>query len=230
MKYLILSAVTSTVLTGCSLYPQPIVYDPVYSQLPHTHDAHYIGAIPMRSNLIPGRPTHPSIFAKQDDPKDLKLVDYVSLMASQLVSSSHFINAETALGVASFVPLTNYGETNSFGLQIAESFVFEMQQKGLSVIDYKSTGFIRITPDGDFVYSRNVEELSDRLAIEYFLLGTFSESKDGVVVNVRIIGARSRVVVASAQQLIPYRIYKNAVDGDPSKKNERVDGVLSIVG
>jgi TolB-like protein len=236
MKLIFVSIIFSVFLTGCSMYPGSIpgmasktnAYNPVYTQLPHSHEAHNMVAVssPWISSSV-GRVGQPSLFSREVD--DLELVDYVSLMATQLINSSHYINTETALGVASFVPLSNYRQTNAFGLQVAESFVFEMQQKGLSVIDYKSTGFIRITPEGDFVYSREVDELSKRLAIEYLLVGTFSEAKNGVVVNVRIVGARSRVVVASAQQLIPYKIYKNSVDGDPAKqKIKRRDGILTI--
>ena len=55
------------------------------------------------------------------------------------------------------------------------------------------------------------------------LVGTFSKSNDGILVNARIVGAQSKVVVASAQELIPNEVYQSKVPV-PVKR----DGVMII--
>ncbi|RKF19615.1 hypothetical protein DBZ36_03885 [Alginatibacterium sediminis] len=139
------------------------------------------------------------------------LSDYVAQLSYRLVSSSHYVSQSTPLAVASFVELQNLKATSLFGLQIEESMLSQLQHYGFSVIDYKATGFMRITPEGDFVFSRDVKELPRRHPIEYYVSGTYSRSKEGIIVNARIIGVESKVIVASAEQLIPHHVYYSSV-------------------
>lgn len=164
-----------------------------------------------------------------DNPRNLTLEDYVADMANQMMRSAKYVNPHTPIGVASFVSLEDLRKTSPFGMQLSESFVFEMQQHGLALIDYKATGFIRITPNGDFVYSRNTTELPKVQPIEYLLIGTYNRTMRGYIVNARLVGARSKVVVASAQQLIPLSVYNSAMDIDPNRNKPIMkDGVVLI--
>lgn len=129
--------------------------------------------------------------------------DVVKGLAYQMLESSAFVNAKTPVAVASFVNLTDLESTNWLGNQIAENFVHELQRHGLVVIDYKTTGHIRVTKEGDYVFSRDWKELPERQIIDYVVAGTMMEQENGVLVNARMIGIQSRVVVATAQSFIP---------------------------
>ena len=129
--------------------------------------------------------------------------DVVKGLAYQMLESSSFVNVKTPIAVASFVNLKDLESTNWLGNQIAESFVHELQRHGLVVIDFKTTGHIRVTPDGDYIFSRDWKELPERQIIDYVVTGTMMEQDNGVIINARMIGMQSRVVVASAQSFIP---------------------------
>jgi len=129
--------------------------------------------------------------------------DVVKGLAYQMLESSAFVNAKTPVAVASFVNLKDLESTNWLGNQIAENFVHELQRHGLVVIDYKTTGHIRVTKEGDYVFSRDWKELPERQIIDYVVAGTMMEQENGVLVNARMIGIQSRVVVATAQSFIP---------------------------
>jgi TolB-like protein len=129
--------------------------------------------------------------------------DVVKGLAYQMLESSAFVNAKTPVAVTSFVNLKDLESTNWLGNQIAENFVHELQRHGLVVIDYKTTGHIRVTKDGDYVFSRDWKELPERQIIDYVVAGTMMEQENGVLVNARMIGIQSRVVVATAQSFIP---------------------------
>jgi len=128
---------------------------------------------------------------------------YVEQMAMKMVNNKSLqINAPIA--VASFVQFdSTLNRTNILGNQIAESFIVELQQYHLPVVDYKLTGAIRITTKGDFAFSRDVKQLAQDQSIGYVLSGTLTRAKGGVVVNARIIGLTSKVVVASSSAFIP---------------------------
>jgi TolB-like protein len=131
------------------------------------------------------------------------LNDLVKGLALQMLESSAFVNNKTPIAVTSFVNLEDLETTNWLGNQLAENFIYELQHHGLIVIDYKTTGAIRVTPDGDFVFSRDWQELPEKQVIDYVVSGTMHKQEGGILVNARMIGMQSHVVVASAQSFIP---------------------------
>jgi len=150
--------------------------------------------------------------------------DVVKGLAYQMLESSTFVTPKTPIAVASFVDLKNLETTNSLGNQLSESFIHEMQRHGLVVIDFKTTGHIRVTADGDYVFSRDWQELPERQIIDYVVTGTMMQQNEGVLVNARMIGMQSRVVVATAQSFIPAWVV-----GDDFNRHENVkmkDGMI----
>lgn len=150
--------------------------------------------------------------------------DVVKGLAYQMLTSSSFVNTKTPVAVASFVDLKDLEKTNWLGNQLAESFVHELQRHGLVVIDYKTTGHIRVTKTGDYVFSRDWQELPERQIIDYIVSGTMVEQENGILVNARMIGIQSKVVVATAQSFIPAWVL-----GDDMSQSEKVkmkDGML----
>ncbi|AZQ85542.1 hypothetical protein EKO29_17020 [Colwellia sp. Arc7-635] len=150
--------------------------------------------------------------------------DVVKGLAYQMLESSSFVNPKTPIAIASFVDLKNLESTNWLGNQLSESFVHEMQRHGLVVIDFKTTGHIRVTEDGDYVFSRDWKELPERQIIDYVVTGTMMQQGEGILVNARMIGMQSRVVVATAQSFIPAWVV-----GDDFNRHENVkmkDGMI----
>ncbi|MGB2741593.1 MAG: FlgO family outer membrane protein [Cognaticolwellia sp.] len=150
--------------------------------------------------------------------------DVVKGLAYQMLESSSFVNPKTPIAIASFVDLKDLESTNWLGNQLSESFVHEMQRHGLVVIDFKTTGHIRVTADGDYVFSRDWKELPERQIIDYVVTGTMMQQEEGILVNARMIGMQSRVVVATAQSFIPAWVV-----GDDFNHHENVkmkDGMI----
>ena len=142
--------------------------------------------------------------------------DVVKGLAFQMLASSSFVNAKTPVAVASFVDLKDLETTNWLGNQLA--------RHGLVVIDYKTTGHIRVTKTGDYVFSRDWQELPERQIIDYVVSGTMVEQENGILVNARMIGIQSKVIVATAQSFIP-----SWVLGDEMSHSEKVkmkDGMI----
>ncbi|MDO6705223.1 MULTISPECIES: FlgO family outer membrane protein [unclassified Photobacterium] len=128
---------------------------------------------------------------------------FIEGMTKQLVESNQYLTAKTPLAVTSFVDIQQMNETNWLGNAVSEGFMYHMQQLGFTVVDYKATGAIRVTPEGDFSLSRNWKELASEQPVDYVLTGTMLRQGGGVLINARVIGMRSRVVIASAQGFLP---------------------------
>ena len=150
--------------------------------------------------------------------------DVVKGLAYQMLENSSFVTTETPVAVASFVDLKDLESTNWLGNQLAESFIHELQRHGLIVVDFKTTGHIRVTKEGDYVFSRDWQELPERQIIDYVVSGTMVEQENGILVNARMIGIQSKVVVATAQSFIPAWVL-----GDDMSHSENVkmrDGMI----
>jgi len=132
---------------------------------------------------------------------------YVRGITQELIGNLQYVNSSTPLAITSFIFLdSNYEDTNLLGNLISESLMHEVHKFGIPVLDFKTTDFIRVTPKGDFILTRDFLELKPGLPIRYVLLGTLVKHKDGYLVNARIVGLKSKAIVASAQSFIPENI------------------------
>ena len=79
---------------------------------------------------------------------------------------------------------------------------------------------MRVTPSGDFVFSRDYLELNQDQNFNYVLAGTLVSHQGGVLVNARIIGLASKAVVGTAQGFIPQSVV------DALNSSYRTDGIM----
>lgn len=157
--------------------------------------------------------------------------DYVRNMAQDLVSNMEFVSERTPVAVTHFSLIdSDLKQTNLLGQQMAESFVHEFHKFRMPVVEYKATQFIRVTEVGDFVMSRDFLDLKNSTPIQYVLTGTMTKHQGGFIVNARMLGMQSNVVVASAQSFIPFYIVDALLPSGSSRQNEVVDGVRIIRG
>lgn len=153
--------------------------------------------------------------------------DYVQNMAQDLVSNMKDLTDKTPIGVTNFALIdSDLHKTNLLGYQLSESFIHEMHKFRIPVIDFKATEYIRVTDHGDFFLTRDFLELTGNAPIEYILTGTLTKHQGGYLVNARILGLRTKAVVASAQMLMPMDI----VDALLPSEHNVVDGVKLTQG
>lgn len=146
---------------------------------------------------------------------------YARGLMQDLIANLQYVNTSTPVAVTSFVMLdSDYNESNLLGNQLAESLIHEVHKFGIPVIDFKTTGFIRITEQGDFAFSKDYEDFSGDLPARYIISGTLSKHKDGYIVNARIVGLESKAVVASAQSFIPKEIANALLTSSEKNINE----------
>lgn len=146
---------------------------------------------------------------------------YVRGIMQDMVENLQYVNDKTPLAVSSFIYLdADYNVGSLLGNQIAESFMHELHTFGVPVIDFKTTDYMRVTPTGDFVFSRDYLELSQQQNFNYVLAGTLVNHQGGVLVNARIVGITSKAVVGSAQGFIPQSVV------DALDSTNRSDGIM----
>ncbi len=146
-------------------------------------------------------PIHQGFFPSQTHKR---LNDYASQLAMELMENANGLSHQDMVGIASFVRLNHsLGESTVLGNQLSEYLIAELQDFGLSIIDFKLAGGITVTPVGDFVLTRDGKSLAEQVAMDHVVTGTIIEHDRGVRVNARIIALENKQVVASANIYIP---------------------------
>lgn len=132
-----------------------------------------------------------------------QLQQHISAMAYKLLSSVHGLDGSTGIAVSGFVDQEDYRSQDSFSRFLSESMMFQLNQYGLRVIDFKTLPFIRITPQGDISASRDYRQLTTNLDARYLLHGTVTRASGGRMVNARLVRMGDNSLVASSQQFVP---------------------------
>lgn len=132
------------------------------------------------------------------------LGEYTEQMATDLQHDLNDIVIDGPIVVASFVYLDSSLQTSGqLGNQLAEYFINDLQQIGLPVSDHKLTGTLNVNSKGDFVFSRDANQIWDPIDIGYVFAGTMHKNSRGVMVNARLMNFKTKGVLASASKLIP---------------------------
>ncbi len=132
---------------------------------------------------------------------------YVQSLMHDLAANLEILSTTFSVGVTSFVYLDgDYQQGDLLGNQLSEAFMHEATQFGMAVTDFKTTDYIRVTPTGDFTFSRDFLELTQQYPISVVLGGTLVRHQGGVIVNARMVNVMDKKVLASAQAFIPQNV------------------------
>ena len=106
--------------------------------------------------------------------------------------------------ICTFVELKKLSRTSSLGRYVAEQLMNEMQQRHYEVVEIRKSQAVMLQEKrGEFGLSRNPAEVSQMVTAGAMLTGTYTPSKDSIVINARIIDNRSAKLLSSATAIIP---------------------------
>ncbi|MAD75103.1 MAG: hypothetical protein CML20_09990 [Rheinheimera sp.] len=149
----------------------------------------------------------------------LTVNDYVRNLVHELMALQHNLDSDSQLGVTDFSYVDSaHDQGTVFSNHLSEAMIYDLHKFGVPVLDYKVTDYIRVTESGDFVLSRNFEELSDEVAIRYVVTGTLTTHQQGVLVNARLVQIDNKRVVSAARTFIPRHIVQAVI----SRQGEQV--------
>ena len=146
--------------------------------------------------------SHSSLFS--NDLHFNGLNEYTEQMAMDIQQDLRGTQVEGSIVVASFVYLdSTLQSSGSLGTQLAEYFINDLQQIGLPVSDHKLTGTLDMNGDGDFVFSRDTDQIWNPMMIDYVFSGTIHKNSRGVIINARLMNFNTKGVIASTSKFIP---------------------------
>lgn len=113
------------------------------------------------------------------------------------------------IGVGSLVPVHSLrqqgnGRDRVMVQQIQEGLISVATQRGANIIEFRTSSQLRLEDEQELMLSRQIEELSVRQRLDYFLTGTYSEVSGGLLVNVRLINIKDNSVERAATHFFPW--------------------------
>ena len=150
----------------------------------------------------------------QDNVGKVNVAGYVNRIASsiseQLGQNKNFDNFEnTPIAIMSIVDMNDFKRTTPVAKRISENLIHELHVRGYKVVDYKAMSQIEIDTNGDYVFSRAIKDLQNQRTIVYALSGTYTNYKDGMAVNVRVLDIKTSIVLSTAQVFVPKKVLKS---------------------
>ncbi|KKO44058.1 hypothetical protein WG68_17740 [Arsukibacterium ikkense] len=182
-----------------------------------------VGKPDSRAERIALQPSHAAPSGhEQHSPSQQPLLtvnDYVRNLVHELMALQHSLDSDSQLGVTDFSYVdTGLDQGTVFSNYLSEAMIYDLHKFGVPVLDYKVTDYIRVTDSGDFVLSRNFQELSETVAIRYVVTGTLTTHQQGVLVNARLVQIDNKRVISAARTFIPRHIVQAVV----SRQGEQV--------
>ena len=158
--------------------------------------------------------------------KSVILKKYANKLVDDVVGSlKPDVNIDK-VAIATPVNVESLESTDWLGRELAEYFVSALHNKGFSVLEYKIKGWLEITSQGDYIYSRNWQKLASTARVSRILSGTMSHNDTGVMIYARLVNIKDAVVDGTAEIFIPYtdlpkcyRLMSNGVNSCASMMN-----------
>ncbi len=120
-------------------------------------------------------------------------------IVNELVRQNDDLKSNQPLLVATPVFLDDLKRTNAIGLQLQQGFISALHDHQFSLVDINVGDNIRVTPEGDFLLTRDWKLLPSGIAVEHVLVSTMSLNTLGVVVNSRIVNVTNNRVISASQ-------------------------------
>jgi TolB-like protein len=166
------------------------------------------------SYQVPSPPQHSADNYFTAHNSQLSIKAYTYMLADELLNQTSPDTLYKSIAVAGFVDqisridqLQSGSELKGLGMQLEAGFIYELSKRGYNVLDYKVRDAVQVTHQGDRIWSRDTDHLTDEIDAGFLLSGTLTEHEKGVVVNVRIVRFDNKKVIAAAQGYVPNSVF-----------------------
>ncbi|CAK7047464.1 MAG: hypothetical protein DELT_00888 [Desulfovibrio sp.] len=134
------------------------------------------------------------------DARELKLK--VRELASQLIAGMDPALRGMVAIPTSFVSQEDFTQTSPLGRFMAEQLIYEFNQRGFPIREYRLAGSVSVRDDGEFMLSRKVSGVSANATGTLFVVGTYFADRQAVFINARLVRGNGSVL-RTAQIVLP---------------------------
>ena len=123
-------------------------------------------------------------------------------MANELVRQNDGLRSDQPLLVTTPVLLSDMKSTNALGLQFQQGLIASLHDHQFNLVDINVSDTLKVTPSGEFILTRDWQQLPVDVPIENVVVSTMSLSAQGVALNSRIVNINNNRVISAAQGFV----------------------------
>tara|TARA_B100001094_G_C18191170_1_gene807348 strand:- start:3701 stop:4561 length:861 start_codon:yes stop_codon:yes gene_type:complete len=117
----------------------------------------------------------------------------------QLMSNIDLLSSREPMVVTTPVLASNFHEKVTLSHHLQQSFMSALHEYSFVLVDMNVADFIKVKPSGEFLLSRDWENVSGDIDVQMALVCTLVPDMKGMSINTRIVNVHSRRVIASSQ-------------------------------
>jgi TolB-like protein len=140
-----------------------------------------------------------------EDAANSKMIQANYAAADQLLTSlSGPLDKSLPLIVATLVSIDALTESSRLGRMVSEQIGSRLSKQGYRVIELKLRGDIFVKQrEGELLLSREIKDITLSHKAQAVVVGTYSEAKDYVYLNLKIVSAQNNLVIAAHDYVLP---------------------------
>jgi TolB-like protein len=123
-------------------------------------------------------------------------------IVDDLTIQNKSLRPDQPLVVSTPVMVGDLVQSNALASQLQQGMMAAFHKRAFNVIDVNVADALRVTPEGDFILSRNWELLPSDVPVEHVVVSSMSRSVDGMAVNSRIVNVLDNRVISATQVFI----------------------------
>jgi hypothetical protein len=123
----------------------------------------------------------------------------IIFLAEQLERNTDVEAKEFPTILSTITDLDSLGRASTLGRLIGEHMLHELHVLGWNTTDIRITNNVFVQPEGEFVLSRDLERLRKEHEAANILSGTYTVTKDGILLSLRITELKTGKLISSAQ-------------------------------
>tara|TARA_Y100001963_G_scaffold152034_1_gene236065 strand:+ start:884 stop:1513 length:630 start_codon:yes stop_codon:yes gene_type:complete len=184
-----------------------------------------VSAKPQADRLTTAAYQLPSQQMNTDKQPMLTINEYSRALVHELMSNHRAAEETGMVGVTDFTYVdSGFDKGSVLSNHLSEAIMYDLLKFGVTVLDYKVTDYIRVTPTGDFALSRDFNELSAELPIRFVVTGTMTAHKSGVLLNARLIRIDTKQVISAARTFVPESVVSAVISNTGNDKLQLKQG------
>ncbi len=143
--------------------------------------------------------------AQASNVKDENMIPTSQRAADSLMGQAAYLQKDLRpILITSIADITNLNQSSAFGLMASEQVGDRFAQMGFPVVDLRMRKDLAVREkSGEFMLSRDLQNIAKKHAAEAVLLGTYSTGVNTVYVSVRLVRVADNRILASYSYELP---------------------------
>ncbi|NPA10892.1 MAG: hypothetical protein GXO62_01450 [Epsilonproteobacteria bacterium] len=124
---------------------------------------------------------------------------------AKLLADKLHIKKDDTVIVTTLADINNLDKSSQLGRALSEQIAKVFVNKGIKVKEIRFGKSIYTKKrNGEFVLSRDVKKIANKIKVDYVVVGTYAKGKDYIYVNIKVVNPKNDIIISSVDYTVDY--------------------------